>query len=99
VFGILEPFVVDNPTGTDPGSTIAVASNIGSFITAVELETGLSDGKSQRIYSGISTISSTVNYRGIYGAGSVNAQIDFFAQFTVLLSLNMRGTGVWAVSV
>ena len=99
VNGILEPFVVDNPTGTDPGSTIAVASNIGSFITAVELETGLSDGKSQRIYSGISTISSTVNYRGIYATGTQNAQIDFFAMFTVLLSLNMRGTGVWAISV
>jgi len=100
VNGILEPFTFDaTALGTELGSTNNLSSNIGSFITAVELETGLSDGKSQRIYSGISTISSTVNYRGIYGAGSVNAQIDFFAQFTVLLSLNMRGTAVWAVSV
>jgi hypothetical protein len=99
VYGIVEPFVVDNPTGTNPGSTDNLSSNIGSFITAVELETGLSDGKSQRIYSGISTISSTVNYRGVYSAGTVDAQIDFFAMFTVLLSLNMRGTGVWSVSV
>jgi len=100
VNGILEPFTFDaDALGTEVGSTNVSASNIGSFITAVELETGLSAGKSQRLYSGVSTISSTVNYRGIYGAGSVNAQIDFFAQFTVLLSLNMRGTGVWAVSV
>jgi hypothetical protein len=99
VNGILEPFVEDNPTGTEAGNTSNAVSNIGSFITAVELETGLSDGKSQRIYSGISTISSTVNYRGIYASGSANAQIDFFAQFTVLLSLNMRGTAVWAISV
>jgi hypothetical protein len=27
------------------------------------------------------------------------AQIDFFCQYTVLLSLNMRGTGVWSVAV
>jgi hypothetical protein len=100
VNGILEPFTFDaTALGTELGSTNNLSSNIGSFITAVELETGLSDGKSQRIYSGISTISSTVNYRGIYSAGSVNAQIDFFAQFTVLLSLNMRGTAVWAISV
>jgi hypothetical protein len=97
--GILEPFKNDAPAGLEAGTTVAAVSNIGSFITAVELETGLSDGKSQRIYSGISTISSTVNYRGIYDAGSANAQIDFFAMFTVLLSLNMRGTGVWAISV
>ena len=99
VNGILLPFIDDNPTGTEAGDTADAVSNIGSFITAVELETGLSDGKSSRIYSGISTISSTVNYRGVYGAGTQNAQIDFFCQFTVLLSLNMRGTGVWAVSV
>jgi len=99
VNGILEPFKNDDPAGLEAGTTTGAISNIGSFITAVELETGLSDGKSQRIYSGISTISSTVNYRGIYSAGSANAQIDFFAMFTVLLSLNMRGTGVWAISV
>ena len=99
VNGILLPFIDDNPTGTEAGDTADAVSNIGSFITAVELETGLSDGKSSRIYSGISTISSTVSYRGVYGAGTQNAQIDFFCQFTVLLSLNMRGTGVWAVSV
>lgn len=97
--GILQPYKVDNTLGTEDGSTADTASNIGSFITAVEMETGLSDGRSQRLYSGISTISSTVNYRGVYANTSIAAQIDFFAQFTVLLSLNSRGTNVWAVSV
>ena len=97
VNGIIEPFVTDG-LGTESGKTAASASNIGSFITAIELETGLSDGRSQRLYSGVSTISSTVNYRGTY-SGALGAQIDFFAQFTVLLSLNTRGTNVWAVSV
>ena len=96
---ILEPYSLDAAAGTSPGAlTAAGASNIGSFITAVETETGLSDGKSARIYSGVSTISSTVNYRGVYSAG-LAAQLDFFAQFTVMLSLNMRGTGVYAISV
>ena len=97
VNGIIEPFTTDG-LGTLSGSVAGSASNIGSFITAVELETGLSDGRSQRLYSGVSTISSTVNYRGVY-SGALAAQIDFFAQFTVLISLNTRGTNVWAVSV
>ena len=99
----LEPYSLDTADGTSSGAIAAggaiTASNIGSFITAVETETGLSDGKSARIYSGVSTISSTVNYRGQYANTSVAAQIDFFAQFTVMLSLNMRGTGVYAISV
>ena len=98
----LEPYSLDAATGLTAGGIAAggaiTPSDIGSFITAVETETGLSDGKSARIYSGISTISSTVNYRGTYSAG-LAAQIDFFAQFTVMLSLNMRGTGVYAISV
>lgn len=103
VNAVATPFIFEgaNAAGSESGSTAASASNIGSFITAVELETGLSDGRSQRLYSGVSTISSTVNYRGIYAgtAATVAAQIDFFAQFTVLLSLNSRGTNVWSVSV
>jgi hypothetical protein len=93
----IEPYIADTGTGIE--STGDNPSTIGSFVTAIELETGLSDGRSQRLYSGVSTISSTVNYRGVYAATSVAAQIDFFAQFTVLLSLNSRGTNTWAVSV
>jgi len=97
VVGVAQPFIIDAPAGANIGA-VGTTSDIGSFITAVELETGLSDGRSQRLYSGVSTISSTVNYRGTY-SGAAACQIDFFAQFTVLLSLNTRGTNVWAVSV
>ncbi len=101
VNGVAEPYIEDVPAGDEAGTTAGDASNIGSFITAVELETGLSDGRSQRLYSGVSTISSTVNYRGVYAANAnaVAFQVDFFAQFTILLSLNSRGTNVWSVSV
>ena len=99
--GPAQPYIIDAPGGTLIGALGADDvgnSNIGSFITAVEMETGLSDGRSQRLYSGISTISSTLNYRGVY-SGAAAAQIDFFAQFTILLSLNSRGSNVWSVSV
>ena len=97
--GIIQPYQLDTAAGTEDGSTADAVSNIGSFITAIEMETGLSDGRSQRLYSGISTISSTVNYRGVYTNASVAAQIDYFCSFTVLMTLNMRGTSVWAISV
>lgn len=86
--------------GSSAGN-VSTAGNIGSFFAGLELETGLSDGRSQRLYSGISTISSTVNYRGVYagGAATVPAEITFFLGYTVMLSLNSRGTNVWAISV
>jgi hypothetical protein len=68
VNGIILPFKFDTAVGDEAGSTSTTSSNIGTFLTAVEMETGLSDGKSAKIYSGISTISSTVNYRGVYGS-------------------------------
>jgi hypothetical protein len=89
--------------GTTAGAvaenTIAVSSNVGTFLAACEFESGLSDGKSSHIYSGISTIASVVQYKGTYGAVHAAANVDFFAQHTIMISLDMRGSGVYAVSV
>lgn len=100
----VNPFILNSPTGSTAGSlgasaAASVASDIGTFLASCEFETGLSDGKSASIYSGVSTIASSVNFRGEYGSGVVAADLDFFAQFTVLLSLDMRGTGVYSISV
>ena len=99
-----DPFNEDAPAGSTAGELKATAadsveSNIGTFLASCEFETGLSDGKSATIYSGISTISSVVQFRGEYGAGAVGADLDFFAQYTSLISLDMRGTGVFSISV
>ena len=77
----------------------ATASNVGTYLAACEFENAVSSGKSSHIYSGVSTISSNVQYKGQYGAVHEAATLDFFSQFTVLLSLNTRGSGVWAISV
>jgi hypothetical protein len=87
------------PGAVSAGAAIAVVSNIGTFITGVEFESGISDGRSSHIYSGISTIASTVSYRGAYDATVEGCQIDFFASYTVLLSLDMRGLGIWQMRV
>ena len=101
-----DPYQLDDPAGTSAGAagdalaTAATASDVGSFLCAVELESGVSDGKSSHIYSGVSTLASTVQYVATY-SGAVNADItvDFFGNYTILMSLAMGGTGTWSVSV
>lgn len=95
------PYTINDASGESPGQpgmAAANAADIGSFLSAVEFDF-LADGKSEKLYGGVSTIGSTVTYRGVYGSGAKALQLDFFAQFTVLISLNMRGTGVFSVSV
>jgi hypothetical protein len=48
----------------------------------------------------VSTLASTVQYVASY-SGTVNADItvDFFGNYTILMSLAMNGTGVWSISV
>lgn len=96
------PYTLDGAGSTagvlksDGASTI---SDVGTFLASVEFESALSDGKSSTLYSGISTISSTTQFRGEYDISAEAAQLDFFAQYSVLLSLDMRGTGVWSISI
>jgi hypothetical protein len=79
-------------------SAVAAASDIGTFYVSTDFESG-SYGKSATMYSGVSTIASNVQWLGTYSNSHAVATVDFFAQFTVLLSLDMRGTGVFSISV
>jgi hypothetical protein len=93
-----------NTVGTLTDAGALTASNIGYFVASIELESGISDGKSSHIYSGISTLASTVQFLGKYNVAAVGGApgdytVDFFSNFTVLISLNMKGTGVYSVSV
>lgn len=106
----VSPFTEDQPAGSTAGATaVAVSgslpqtagasSDIGTFICAVELE-GLSHGKSATTYSGISTLGSTTQFVGQYSqATTTSMRLDFFGQYTILMNLNMNGSGVWSVSV
>jgi len=99
------PFNDNNPAGETAGDSVALAaaatpSDIGTFLAQIELESGLSDGKSSHIYSGISTLASTVQLVATFdGSGTGGASVDVFANYTVLMSLNMAGTGVWSISM
>lgn len=91
-------------TGINPGGVttagVVTASNIGTYLSSIELESAISNGKSSHIYSGVSTLASTVQLVTKHSAAVTSAcTIDAFANFTILMSLNMRGTGVFSVSV
>jgi len=100
-------FSDNTPAGDNAGTTAgtaaamanATASTIGTAVYGCEFETGLSDGKSSHIYSGVSTLASNVQALLKYDTAVNNAQLDFFAQFTILMSLDTRGSGVFSVSV
>jgi len=99
------PFSDANPDGTTAGDTATLnaavePSDIGTFLASIELESAISNGKSSHIYSGVSTLASTVQLVTKHSAAVPGVcSIDTFANFTILMSLNMRGTGVFSVSV
>jgi hypothetical protein len=92
--GVNGIFPMISATGANSGAT-------GQFMCAVELESMA--GKSSTLYSGISTIGAVVQYRGVYAGDAAintnNYNISFFAQNTILLSLDMNGLGTFVVSV
>jgi len=97
-FNLVDPGGTLVGTPSADGAAAGVDSDIGTFVAGCEFENSLSDGKSSMIYSGISTMSSTVQFLGNYAAGTAS-NVDFFAQYSVLLSLNMRGSGVYSISL
>ena len=86
-------------------STGATEVLTGTFVCAIELESMA--GKSANIYSGISTVGAVVQYRGVYNGlngGAVGPPagtyaLAFFAQNTILLTLDMNQLGTFVVSV
>jgi hypothetical protein len=79
---------------------VVAPSDIGTFLASIELESAISNGKSSHIYSGVSTLASTVQLVTKHSAAvSAACTIDAWANYTILMSLNMRGTGVFSVSV
>lgn len=97
-------FMLKDGTGLTAGNAstatvAAAASDVGTFYVSTDMESGLSQGKSATLYSGVSTISSNVQWLGTYSAAHAIQTVDFFAQFSVLLSLDMRGSGVFSISV
>ena len=104
-----QPYVAERPTGASAGThagfnntgATGTASTIGTFLIGCDFESMIANGKSHRIYSGVSTLASNVQYRGTYsGADAADASsLDFFAIYTIRLTLNTRGQGIFEVSV
>jgi len=101
-----DPYTLDAATalGTTAGeirnAALPLPSDISTFLAGIELESAISDGRSSHIYSGISTLASTVQLLMRFSGNSTSAATAHcFANFTVLLSLNTRGQGVYSISI
>lgn len=94
-------------SGSTPGVVnvsndgVSTASDIGTWLGGCEFESGISDGKSSHIYSGVSTVSNGISFKGSYVGTHVAYNIDFFALHTVMLTLDMSpgGSKVFAITV
>ena len=104
-----EPYVAGAPSGESPGAALLVGavaaagtpSTIGTFMIGCDFESMVANGKSHRIYSGVSTLASNVQFRGTYGGVDAvpASSLDFFAVYTIRMTLNTRGLGIYEVSV
>lgn len=81
----------------DATATGTSAATCGSFLYAIETESLAYN--SEKAFSGINTIGQTVFLINTYSGTHVADLVDVFCQSTILLSLDMNGSGVYSVSV
>jgi len=99
-FTLTAALALGTTAGVVATAAVPLPSNVGTFLAAIELESAISDGRSSHIYSGISTLASTVQLLMKFSAGTAAAATAHcYANYTVLLSLNTRGTGVYSISI
>lgn len=84
--------------GTTVGTDGGTASNIGTFVGAINLESALVTSQNSPLYSGINTKNGVdVYWKANWGAGvpaGVDLTIDFFALSTELIHLDEQ-TNLW----
>ena len=87
-------FSAQDPTGAD-------TANCGNFLVQIDTESMRSNNDDPGIYSGISTIGAVLQAQLKYGASAPSGatNIDFFAQYTSLLTLDMKGSQTFVLSV
>lgn len=81
---------VDADSNTDDG-------DVGTYMIGIDTERVRGD--QDKIYAGINTIGSSVQFQGEFGSASDACNIDVFANYTTKFSLDSRGSNVWEVQV
>tara|TARA_R100001129_G_scaffold184403_2_gene169245 strand:- start:2215 stop:3528 length:1314 start_codon:yes stop_codon:yes gene_type:complete len=76
------------------------SGNVGAFVLQIDTESMRSESDDPGIYAGVSTIGSVLQAQLEYGAANnVAIKLDFFAQFTQLLTLDMNASQTFIASV
>ena len=79
------------------GSNGTNASTVGSFVVAINTDSFTTN--SDKVFSGINTISQSVFLEVNYDTVPVNSVVDVYAQNTILLSMDENAGAVYQVSV
>ena len=87
-------FAAQDPGGND-------IARCGNFLVQIDTESMRSNNDDPGIYAGVSSIGSVLQAQLKYGAGAPSGAttIDFFAQYTSLLTLDMKGSQTFVLSV
>ena len=72
------------------------AANTAHYFTMVNMESQHSGDKG--LYSGINSLGKVVQYNGSYENTPSECTVDFFADFTTEMLLDMNSTQTWAVA-
>ena len=94
--GVAGTYNLANGTLATPGTF--ANDEVGSFLAAVDLDQQ-GTGGSDRIFAGVDTLSSTVQYLGQYTSVSAAATVDFWGRATVAYTLDKNAGNVWVASV
>jgi len=85
-------FLSEFPSGADQ-------ANSGTFLIAMDLESQRTN-ETPGIYSGLSTIGQVVQFNGQFSAGATaSTVVDYFAEYSLMLQLDMSSTQTWTASV
>lgn len=86
-------YAAQTPNGTNEANT-------GSFVLQIDTESMRSESNSPGIFAGVSTIGSVLQAQLEYGsANNVAVKLDFWAQYTTMLTLDMNASQTFISSV
>ena len=87
-------FAAQDPAGNN-------TANCGNFLVQIDTESMRSNNDDPGIYAGVSTIGSVLQAQLKYGSAAPSGStiLDVYAQYTCLLTLDMKGSQTFVVSV
>jgi len=86
-----DKYLALNPTGVDNANT-------GHFLAGINLEQVRQHGTEDSIYSGLRTLGGVTQIEGSFSAAGSDCSLQAFSNFTVIYSLDTKGSNTWVMT-